>query len=163
MPHPSVDDQHEVDPQKLVTTAGAMPGETLVLTKPLGSGILATALKGEVIKEEQTVEAIRGMEILNRSASEAMLKVGVNACTDITGFGLLGHALELAVASRIGLEIDAAGLHIYPQVMDWPRSAWYRSAAIATVNTTCLEWLTVSRLHLKLLISLHIFKLRVDY
>jgi selenide,water dikinase len=107
-----------VDPQKLVTTAGAMSGDTLVLTKPLGSGILATALKGEVIKEEQMVEAIRGMETLNRSASEVMLKVGVNACTDITGFGLLGHALELAEASRVGLEIDATALHIYPQVME---------------------------------------------
>ena len=107
-----------VDPQKLVTSAGAMPGDVLVLTKPLGSGILATALKGEVIKEEQMVEAIRGMETLNRSASEVMLKVGVNACTDITGFGLLGHALELAEASRVGLEIDATALHIYPQVMD---------------------------------------------
>ena len=107
-----------VDPQKLVTTAGAKVGDVLVLTKPLGSGILATALKGEVIKEEQMVEAIRDMETLNRSASEVMLKVGINACTDITGFGLLGHALELAEASRIGLEIEAAALHIYPQVME---------------------------------------------
>lgn len=107
-----------VDPKKLVTTVGAKPGDVLILTKPLGSGILATALKGEVIKEEQMIEAIRDMETLNRSASEAMLKVGINACTDITGFGLLGHALELAEASRIGLEIDAAALHIYPQVMD---------------------------------------------
>ncbi len=107
-----------VDPQKLVTTAGAKPGDVLVLTKPLGSGILATALKGEVIKEEQMSEAIRDMETLNKSASEVMLKVGVNACTDITGFGLLGHALELAEASQIGIEIEAAALHIYPQVMD---------------------------------------------
>jgi len=107
-----------VDPEKLVTTAGAQPGDALVLTKPLGSGILATALKGEVIKEEQMAEAIRDMETLNRSASEVMLKVGINACTDITGFGLLGHALELAEASQVGLDLDAAALHVYPQVMD---------------------------------------------
>jgi selenide,water dikinase len=107
-----------VDPQKLVTTAGAKAGDVLVLTKPLGVGILATALKGEVIKEEQMVEAIRGMETLNRSASEAMLRVGINACTDITGFGLLGHAMELAEASQVGLEIEAAALHVYPQVME---------------------------------------------
>jgi selenide,water dikinase len=107
-----------VDPKNLITTAGAKPGDILSLTKPLGVGILATALKGEVITEAQMAEAIRGMETLNRAASQAMLAVGVNACTDITGFGLLGHALELAEASRIGLEIDAAGLHIYPQVMD---------------------------------------------
>jgi selenide,water dikinase len=107
-----------VDPQKLVTTAGAQPGDVLVLTKPLGSGILATALKGEVIKEEQMAEAIRSMETLNKSAAAAMLKVGVNACTDITGFGFLGHALELAEASQIGIEVNSSALHIFPQVMD---------------------------------------------
>jgi selenide,water dikinase len=107
-----------VDPQKLVTSAGAQSGDVLVLTKPLGSGILATALKGEVIKEEQMAEAIRSMETLNKSAAAAMLKVGVNACTDITGFGFLGHALELAEASQVGIEVNASALHIYPQVMD---------------------------------------------
>ena len=107
-----------VDPKQLVTTVGAKDGDLLVLTKPLGVGILATALKGEVIKEEQMADAIRGMETLNRAASEVMLEVGVNACTDITGFGLLGHALELAEASKIGLEIESSALHVYPQVMD---------------------------------------------
>jgi selenide,water dikinase len=107
-----------VDPQKLVTTAGAKPGDVLVLTKPLGVGILATALKGEVIDEEQMAEAILGMETLNRAASQVMLEVGINACTDITGFGLLGHALELAEASQIGITIDASALHIYPQVLE---------------------------------------------
>ena len=107
-----------INPKHLVTTAGAQPGDLLILTKPLGVGILATALKGEVINEEQMVEAIRGMATLNRVASEIMLGVGVNACTDSTGFGLLGHALELAEASQIGIEIDASALHVYPQVMD---------------------------------------------
>ena len=107
-----------VDPASLVTTAGARPGDVLVLTKPLGTGILATALKGEVIKEEQMADAIRNMEMLNKTASEVMLEVGIHACTDITGFGLLGHALELAEASKVGIEIDASALHIYPQVMD---------------------------------------------
>jgi selenide,water dikinase len=105
-----------VDPRRLVTTAGAKPGDVLVLTKPLGTGILATALKGEVIEEEQMSEAIRGMQALNRDAARIMLEVGVNACTDITGFGLLGHALEMAEASRVGIEIGAAALHVYPQV-----------------------------------------------
>ncbi len=107
-----------VDPQKLVTTAGAQPGDVLILTKPLGVGILTTALKGEVINEAQMAEAILGMETLNLAASQVMLEVGVNACTDITGFGLLGHALELATASQIGIEITASALHIYPQVME---------------------------------------------
>jgi selenide,water dikinase len=108
-----------VDPKNLVTTADAKPGDMLVLTKALGVGILATALKGEVVKEEQMKEAIQGMETLNRAASEVMLKVGVNTCTDITGFGLLGHAQELAAASQVGLEIEASSLHVYPQVMDF--------------------------------------------
>jgi selenide,water dikinase len=58
------------------------------------------------------------METLNRAASQVMLEVGINACTDITGFGLLGHALELAEASQIGITIDASALHIYPQVLE---------------------------------------------
>jgi len=107
-----------VDPARLITTAGARVGDQLVMTQPLGTGILATALKGEVITTEQMAGAIRDMETLNRTASDVMLQVGVNACTDITGFGLLGHALELAGASRIGVEIDSAALHIYPRVME---------------------------------------------
>ena len=107
-----------VDPARLVTTVGARPGDQLVLTKPLGTGILATALKGEVLQEADMEDAIRGMETLNRVASEVMLEVGVHACTDITGFGLLGHALELAEASRVGLEIDADALHVYPNVLE---------------------------------------------
>ncbi len=107
-----------VDPAQLVSTLGARPGDQLVLTKPLGCGILATALKGEVIDDSQMLEAIHSMETLNRSAAQVMLEVGINACTDITGFGLLGHALELAEASQVGLEIDSASLHIFPQVME---------------------------------------------
>jgi selenide,water dikinase len=107
-----------VDPARLVSTVGARPGDQLILTKPLGTGILATALKGEVLDEAQMGEAIRGMEMLNRAASEAMLEVGVHACTDITGFGLLGHSLEMAEASRVGMVIEAGALHVYPLVLD---------------------------------------------
>ena len=107
-----------VDPAKLITTAGAQPGDILILTKPLGTGILATALKGEVINEEQMADAIQDMQTLNKAAAEVMLAVGVNACTDVTGFGLMGHLLEMAEASRVGIEVDTAALHIYPQVMD---------------------------------------------
>lgn len=103
-----------VDPAKMVSTVGAGPGDRLVLTKPLGSGILATALKGEVIDLEQMSEVIRAMETLNRAASEAMLAVGITACTDITGFGLLGHALEMAEASKVGLRLEAQALPVYP-------------------------------------------------
>jgi selenide,water dikinase len=107
-----------VDPERLISTVGARPGDLLILTKPLGTGILATALKGEVISESDMTEAIAGMLMLNKCAAEVMLEVGVHACTDITGFGLLGHALELADASQVGIEIEVSALHIYPLVAE---------------------------------------------
>jgi len=107
-----------VDPRKMVSTVGARPGDRLVLTKPLGTGILATALKGGVLTTEELAPAIAGMIRLNRLASEAMLEVGVSACTDITGFGLLGHAAELAEASQVCLQLDLGALPLYPQVRE---------------------------------------------
>lgn len=107
-----------VDPDRMVTTVGARPGDVLVLTKPLGTGILTTALKAEVVTEEKIGDAIRGMEALNRTAADVMLAVGVQACTDVTGFGLLGHALEMAEASGVRLRLDAAALPIYPHAQE---------------------------------------------
>ncbi|MBE0501523.1 MAG: selenide, water dikinase SelD [Desulfuromonadales bacterium] len=107
-----------VDPARLITTAGARPGDRLLLTKPLGTGILATALKGGVLTEADMREAIDGMMTLNRVASETMQTIGVHACTDITGFGLLGHALELARASRVGIVLQGEQLPVYPQVFE---------------------------------------------
>ncbi len=107
-----------VDPARMVSTVGARPGDVLLLTKPLGTGVLATALKGEVLTEAQISDAIAGMCMLNRAASEAMLAVGVHACTDITGFGLLGHALELAEASGVVLELEAGSLPAYPHAFE---------------------------------------------
>lgn len=107
-----------VDPLRMVTTVGANPGDLLLLTKPLGTGILASSLKGEVVSEGEISEAIAGMESLNRSASKAMMQVGVSACTDITGFGLLGHAAELAEASNVCLALEFERLPIYPLVLE---------------------------------------------
>lgn len=107
-----------VHPDRMISTVGARPGDVLVLTKPLGTGILATALKGEVITETDMADAILGMSTLNKAAAEAMRQVETHACTDITGFGLLGHAVELAEASQVGLVIDSAALPIYPQVFE---------------------------------------------
>ena len=84
-----------IDPQKIVKNNSARPGDVLVLTKPLGTGILATALKQKLLDEEQQTLLIRTMSALNREASEAMQEIGVNACTDVTGFGLPGHLLEM--------------------------------------------------------------------
>jgi selenide,water dikinase len=99
-----------VHPDRVVTNAGARPGDRLVLTKPIGTGVIATAVKAGVAPAGVEAEAVRWMITLNRSASEAMQEVGVRACTDVTGFGLLGHALEMARASGVALEIDGAAV-----------------------------------------------------
>jgi selenide, water dikinase len=102
----------------LITSHGAKPGDILVLTKPLGTGIISTALKGGMIAEKDTVEAVRGMAQLNASASEAMSEVGVSACTDVTGFSLLGHLREMLITSAVSAAIDYQKVPLYPAVTE---------------------------------------------
>lgn len=90
-----------VHPDKIITNAGAQVGDELILTKPLGMGIMTTALKRGLLSQEYTREIMEIMATLNKAAAEVMIEVGVNACTDITGFGLLGHLREMALASRV--------------------------------------------------------------
>ena len=90
-----------VAPDKVVSNAGARPGDALLLTKPIGSGIISTALKGGHAGEEAASRAIAVMTELNKAVSEAMLECGVNACTDVTGFGLAGHLYEMMQASGV--------------------------------------------------------------
>ena len=99
-----------VDPARMVTNAGARPGDSLVLTKPIGVGIITTALKQGVADARAVETAVESMARLNRRAAELMVEEGVHACTDITGYGLLGHALEMASASGVALRI--AHLHV---------------------------------------------------
>lgn len=94
-----------VHPDKVVTNAGAKPGDVLILTKPLGIGIITTAIKGELASEDEISLVTEIMSTLNKGAAEAMAEVGVNGCTDITGFGLLGHALEMTRASHVKMTI----------------------------------------------------------
>ncbi|MEW6081479.1 MAG: selenide, water dikinase SelD [Bacillota bacterium] len=105
-------------PGKIVTNAEAKPGDVLVLTKPLGTGILSTAAKAGEISYDELVEAVDLMKTLNRDASRAMVETGVNACTDITGFGLLGHLWEMASASRVSCEISWDSVPLLPRVLD---------------------------------------------
>ena len=107
-----------VHPDRVVTNAGARPGDRLILTKPLGTGVLATAIKGGLATPEAEAEGVRWMTTLNRNAAEAMQEVGVHACTDITGFGLLGHALEMARASRATIELRASLVPLISGVRD---------------------------------------------
>src|SRR5262249_10583638 len=97
-----------IDPRNLITNAGAKSGDALILTKPIGSGVLTTAAKKGLISEADLAECIAVMAQLNKAASEAMQAVGVHAATDITGFGLLGHAFEMAEASGVSLHLHAS-------------------------------------------------------
>jgi len=97
-----------IHPEKIVSNAGARVGDVLVLTKPLGSGFLCTALKGGRLTDDEALHVMEIMATLNRGAAEAMVEVGVSAATDLTGFGLIGHALGMASASGVTMRIDAS-------------------------------------------------------
>ena len=96
-----------VHPEKVLTNGGARVGDTLILTKPLGTGIIATAMKGRLASPEAEAEAIRVMTTLNRLPEACLDSLAVHAITDITGFGLLGHALEMAAASNVEITFFA--------------------------------------------------------
>jgi len=104
----------EVHPDRMLTNAGACAGDRLVLTKPLGTGILATALKRDALLETGMAEAIRSMTTLNDGAARAALKVGVSAATDVTGFGLLGHLNNILEASKVAAEIAFDSIPVLP-------------------------------------------------
>lgn len=97
-----------VHPQRVLTNAGARPGDRLLLTKPLGTGIVATAAKGKIASPEAEAQAAAVMTRLNRVAAECLEGFAVHALTDITGFGLLGHALEMATGSQVELMLYAS-------------------------------------------------------
>jgi selenide,water dikinase len=103
----------EIHPQRIWMNAGARPGDVLFLTKPLGTGIIATALKADRVSASIVNAAVESMARLNRAASEALVSLpqgAVHACTDITGFGLIGHGSEMAVASGVTLELETASV-----------------------------------------------------
>jgi len=108
-----------VHPDKVLTNSGAKPGDFLVLTKPLGIGIITTAIKRGVVPEETLQRVSMVMTALNNTASQAAVKVGVNACTDITGFGLLGHTYELAKASNVGVVIEAGKVPVIEETWEY--------------------------------------------
>jgi selenide, water dikinase len=102
-----------IDPARVLTNSGARPGDVLVLTKALGTGIIATAMKFDRAPQRSADAAVSSMIALNRGAAEAIAKLphgAVHACTDITGFGLAGHGAEMAAASQVTLALEAAAL-----------------------------------------------------
>ena len=111
-----------VHPQRLVTNSGARPGDNIILTKPLGTGIINTALKAGMAPEETVAKVTRCMATLNDKASELMQEVGVHACTDVTGFGLIGHSVQLAQNSQVGLNINIASIPFFPEASEFAKS-----------------------------------------
>jgi selenide,water dikinase len=110
-----------VRPDKVLTNSGAKPGDSLILTKPLGAGVLATAMKAGLISQNALKRAIDTMAALNRKAAEIMSAYPVNGCTDVTGFGLLGHALEMARGSRVAITLFSQDVPLLPEALDAAR------------------------------------------
>jgi selenide,water dikinase len=123
----SVDDQElkyglsvtgTIHPLKILRKENSRPGDKLILTKPLGTGIINTAVKGEMASKEAAEKIIKLMSTLNRQASEIIQEIGVNACTDVTGFGLLGHASEMVEDTGVGMLIYADAVPIFPEARE---------------------------------------------
>jgi selenide,water dikinase len=123
----SVDDQEMkfgysvtgvIDPNRIITNCGAHPGDVLILTKPIGTGAINTAVKHGRARPQTEAAAIAAMTTSAAGASKAMVKHGANACTDITGFGLLGHAYEMSKGSGMTLNIDSKAVPLLPDVIE---------------------------------------------
>jgi len=107
-----------IDPKRVITNAGAQPGDVLVLTKPIGTGVISTGVKFGKAGEESIQAAIEAMTTSARRASKAMQEAGANACTDVTGFSLLGHGYEMAKASKVTLRINSTEVPLLPGVLE---------------------------------------------
>jgi len=107
-----------IHPKKIISNAGAQPGDVLLLSKPIGTGTITTALKAGKGNDAMVKRAVEVMLQLNRDAADISIEIGIHACTDITGFGLLGHALEMAEASGVGLELDFARIPILADAIE---------------------------------------------
>lgn len=123
-----------VHPDRVLTNAGARPGDALILTKPLGTGILATAIKAGLVSEKAQGLAVETMAALNRKAAEIMVSYPLSACTDVTGFGLLGHTLEIATAGKVAITIYAERVPLLPEVLDSVRMGLLPAGSFANRN-----------------------------
>jgi len=110
-----------VHPDRVKANAGARAGDALMFTKRIGTGVISTALKRGMAREADVEAAIESMLTLNRAACEAMLTFDVHGCTDVTGFGLLGHAREMALASKVTIEIDPRSVRFLPGAVEYAR------------------------------------------
>lgn len=107
-----------IDPRDVKTNSNAQPGDVLILTKPIGTGVISTGIKFQKASPVAIEAQVKAMTTSSKHASEVMVKHGANACTDVTGFGLLGHAFEMAKGSNLTLQIDSQSIPLLPDVID---------------------------------------------
>ena len=125
-----------VRPDKMLTNSAARPGDVLLLTKPIGIGILTSAMKVDLCSEETKALAYRLMSTLNRAARDCMVKYRVHSCTDVTGFGLLGHSYEMANGSGVQITLDTKAIDLIPESLEFARmgilpAGMYRNRSFA--------------------------------
>ncbi len=123
-----------VNPRRMITSGGARSGDLLFLTKPLGSGIITTAIKGEQLSESEAEETLRGMAALNDAAAAAMVEAGASAATDITGFGLLGHLNEMLIASGAGASIKRKAVPLYSRAEEMAAGGFIPGGAYRNIS-----------------------------
>jgi len=114
---------------RYITQEGARPGQLLFLTKPIGTGALIKGVKEGILKESDIEDAIKNMTELNDRASQVMIESGATACTDVTGFGLLGHAFNICRKSGVGMKIEFEKVPVYPQTPDLIRRGVFPKGA----------------------------------
>jgi selenide,water dikinase len=107
-----------IHPEKIIKNSGAKVGDALVLTKPIGTGVISTGIKFNKASEQAKKEALKIMTTSAKQASKLMQKLGANACTDITGFGFLGHAFEVAKASNVTFTIESKRIPLLPDILE---------------------------------------------
>ena len=140
-----------IHPDKVLLNRGGRVGDSLILTKPLGTGIVSTALKGNVADEVLVAKSITAMTTLNKTAAELMMETpDVHACTDVTGFGLLGHAAEMIEGSDVGMLIHASAVPFFPGIREFVemgvvpgglhRNRAFRKSIIE-INPDCPDWM----------------------
>lgn len=138
-----------VHPARVLTNSGARPGDVLLLTKPVGIGVLTAAVKAELADEATQNRAYALMATLNKAARDAMVKYEVHACTDVTGFGVLGHLLEMAQGSDVKMRVDVGAVDMIPEALAFAKmgvlpAGMYRNRSFAE-SAVALEGVALER------------------
>ncbi|MGB2988365.1 MAG: selenide, water dikinase SelD [Candidatus Zixiibacteriota bacterium] len=131
-----------IDPDQVLTNDKAKPGDAIILTKPIGLGIISTAVKRGMASDELAKKAVKIMSTLNRDAAEAMLEVGAHACTDVTGFGLLGHLREMTRASKVDAVIYASKVPVIKEAWDLAAAGAVPGGTLSNLDfvSDTVEW-----------------------